>query len=157
ASASSASSGARTSSDSPAIAASSISSCVTRRFASSSSTGDDSISIFSRDARRVAEPHLVVRLVALLQSAEDGDRVGHRRLADEDRLKAPLERRVLLDVLAVLVERRRADAPQLAAREHRLEHVRRVDGALRRARADDRVELVDEEDEVALGVANLGE
>ena len=33
----------------------------------------------------------------------------------------------------------------------------RVDGALGRARADDRVQLVDEEDQVALGVPHLGE
>ena len=79
------------------------------------------------------------------------------RLADEDRLEAPLERRVLLDVLAVLVERRRADRAQLAAREHRLQEVRRVDGALRRARADDRVQLVDEEDDLAGRVLDLGE
>ena len=72
-----------------------------------------------------------------------------RRLADDDRLEAPLERRVLLDVLAVLVERRRADRAQLAARQHRLEHVGRVDGALGRAGADDRVQLVDEEDDLA--------
>ena len=78
---------------------------------------------------------------------------GDRRLADEHRREAPLERRVLLDVLAVLVERRRADAAQLAAREHRLEQVRRVDRALGRARADDRVQLVDEEDDPALARA----
>jgi hypothetical protein len=46
-----------------------------------------------------------------------------RRLADEDLLEAALQRGVLLDVLAVLVERRRADHPQLAAGQHRLEHV----------------------------------
>ena len=97
----------------------------------------------------------VVRLVALLQAAQDRDRVRDRRLADEDRLEAPLERGVLLDVLAVLVERRRADAAQLAAREHRLEQVRGVDRALRRAGADDRVQLVDEEDDLALGVLDL--
>ena len=79
------------------------------------------------------------------------------RLADEDRLEAPLERRVLLDVLAVLVERRRADRAQLAAGEHRLEHVRRVDGALGRAGADDRVQLVDEEDDLALRALDLGQ
>ena len=100
------------------------------------------------DERRVADAHAVVRLVALLQAAEDRDRVGDRRLADVDRLEAPLERRVLLDVLAVLVERRRADAAQLAAREHRLEHVARVHRAFGRARADDRVQLVDEEDDL---------
>ena len=80
-----------------------------------------------------------------------------RRLADEDRLEAALERGVLLDVLAVLVERRRADRAQLAAREHRLQHLRRVDRALGRAGADDRVQLVDEEDDLALGVLDLGE
>ena len=99
----------------------------------------------------------MVRLVALLEPAQDRDRVRDGRLADEHRLEAPLERRVLLDVLAVLVERRRADRAQLAAGEHRLEQVRRVDGALGRARADDRVQLVDEEDDLALGVLDLGE
>ena len=101
--------------------------------------------------------HAVVRLVALLEAAQDRDRVRDGRLADEDRLEAPLEGRVLLDVLAVLVEGRRADRAQLAAREHRLEQVRRVDGALGRAGADDRVQLVDEEDDLALGVLDLGE
>src|SRR5262249_5511422 len=72
-----------------------------------------------------------------------------------DLLEAPLERRILLDVFAVLVERRRADGVQLAAREHRLQHVRRVHRTFRRARADDRVELVDEEDDLALRVGDL--
>ena len=74
-----------------------------------------------------------------------------RGLVDEDRLEAPLERRVLLDVLAVLVERRRADRVELAAGEHRLQQVRRVHRALGRAGTDDRVELVDEQDDLALG------
>ena len=110
-----------------------------------------------RDQRRVADADAVVRLVALLQPAQDRDRVGDGRLADEDRLEPPLQGGVLLDVLAVLVERRRADGAQLAAREHRLEHVRGVDGALGRARADDRVQLVDEEDQLAGRLLDLGE
>ena len=69
---------------------------------------------------------------------------------DEDRLEAPLERGVLLDALAVLVERRRADAAQLAARERGLEQVGRVHRALGRAGADDGVQLVDEQDDLAL-------
>ncbi len=110
-----------------------------------------------RDERGVADADAVVRLVRLLQAAEDGDGVRHRRLADKDGLEAALERSVLLDVLAVLVERRRPDGAQLATRKHRLEHVRGVDRALGGARADDRVQLVDEEDEVALGVLDLVE
>ena len=78
-------------------------------------------------------------------------------LADEDRLEAALERGVLFDVLAVLVERRRADRPQLAAGEHRLQQVGGVDRALGGAGADDRVELVDEQDDLALRVLDLVE
>ncbi len=92
----------------------------------------------------------MVHLEALAQAAQDRDRVLDARRLDEHRLEAPLERRVLLDVLAVLVERGRADAVQLAAREHRLEHVAGVHRALGRARADDRVQLVDEEQDPAL-------
>ena len=97
----------------------------------------------------------MVVLVALAQAAQDRDRLLDRRLVDEDRLEAPLERGVLLDVLAVLVERGRADGVQLAAREHRLEQVRRVHRALGRAGADDGVQLVDEQDDLALGVLDL--
>ncbi len=70
------------------------------------------------------------------------------------RLEATLEGGVLLDVLAELVERGRADALQLAARQRRLEDVGRVDGALGRAGTDERVQLVDEEDGV-VGAAQL--
>ena len=92
----------------------------------------------------------MVHLVALLQAAQDGDGVLDRRLVHQDRLKAPLEGGVLLDVLAVLVERGGADAVQLAAGQHGLEHVAGVHRALGRAGADHGVQLVDEEDDRAL-------
>ncbi len=107
------------------------------------------------DDRRVGDVDAVMALVALLETAEDRDRVGHVGLADEDGLEPALERGVLLDVLAELVERRRADRPQLAAGEHRLQQVGGVDGALGGTGADDRVELVDEEDDPAVGVLDL--
>ena len=106
------------------------------------------------DDRAVGDAHAVVRLVALLESAQDGDRALDRRLADVDRLEATLERGVLLDVLAILVERGRADDAQLAAREHRLEHLAGVHRAFGLAGADERVQLVDEDDEL---VRILGE
>ena len=108
-----------------------------------------------RDERRVLELHAVVDLVPLAQAAQDADRVLDRRLADDDGLEAALERGVLLDVLPIFVERRGADGVQLAAREHRLEQVRRVDRALRRPRADDRVQFVDEQHDLPLGVRDL--
>ena len=57
----------------------------------------------------------------------------------------------LLDVLAVLVERRRTDGLQLTAGEHRLEDGGGVDRALGRSGTDEGVDLVDEEDDVAPG------
>ena len=71
------------------------------------------------------------------------------RLGDLDRLEATLQGRVLLDVLAVLVERRGADGLQLAAGQHGLEDARGVDRALGGTRTDERVDLVDEQDDVA--------
>ena len=109
-----------------------------------------------RDERRVLDLHPVVDLEALAQPAQDRDRVLQRRLVDDDRLEAALERGVLLD-RAVLAQRRRADAVQLAAGEHRLEHVAGVHRALGRAGADDGVQLVDEQQDPALGRLDLGE
>ena len=101
------------------------------------------------DDRRVGDLDAVMDLVALLQPAQDGDRALHRRLVDQHLLEAPLERGVLLDVLAVFVERGRADAMQLAARQRGLEHVARVDRAFGLAGADHGVQLVDKDDGAA--------
>jgi hypothetical protein len=56
----------------------------------------------------------VVGLVPVAQALEDLDRVLQGRLGDLDRLEPALQGGVLLDVLAVLVERGRADRLQLA-------------------------------------------
>ena len=107
------------------------------------------------DQRRVLDADLVVHLVALLEPAQDRDGVLDARLAHVHRLEAALERGVLLDVLAVLVQRGGADRAQLAAGQHRLEQVGGVDRALGGAGADDRVQLVDEEDDRAARVGDL--
>ena len=56
------------------------------------------------DDRAVGDAHAVVQFVFLLDAAQDRDRVLDRGLADIDRLEAPFERGVLLDVLAVFVQ-----------------------------------------------------
>src|SRR4051794_22361028 len=99
--------------------------------------------------RLVGDVHLVVLLVAVAQALEDLHGLVGRRLVDADLLEAPLESRVALQVLAVLVERRRADRLQLPAGEGRLEDRGGVDRALRGTCADEVVELVDEQDDVA--------
>ena len=99
--------------------------------------------------RLVGDVDLVVLLVAVAQALEDLHGLLGRRLIDRDLLEAPLERGVALEVLAVLVERRRADRLQLAAGQRRLEDRGRVDRALGGAGADEVVQLVDEQDDVA--------
>ena len=72
--------------------------------------------------------------------------VGSRNLHAAE---AARERLVFLDVLLVFAERGRGNHADLAARQHRLEHVGGVRRrAERRAGADHRVRLVDEQDEV---------
>ena len=68
-------------------------------------------------------------------------------LVDLHDLEAPGQRRVLLEVLLVLGPGRGGDRAQLAARQRRLEQVGRVAGAGRAAGADQRVGLVDEQDD----------
>ena len=97
----------------------------------------------------------MVDLVPLTQAAKDRDRVLERRLSDVHRLEAPLQGGIFFNVLAVLVERRRADGVKLTTREHRLQHVGSVDGPLSRAGADHGVQLVDEQDDLALARGDL--
>ena len=104
--------------------------------------------------RLVGDAHAVVVLVTLAQTLQNLHRVLLVRLLDGDRLEPAGQGGVLLDVLAVLVERRRADALNLAAGEGGLQHVARVDRAFRAAGANQRVQLVDEQDDV-LGAAHL--
>ena len=104
----------------------------------------------------VGDAHAVVDLVLLLQAAQNGDGVLHRRLAHKHRLEAALQGGVLLDVLAVLIERGGTDGAQLAASQSRLQHVARVQGRVAAsAGTHDGVQLVDEQDDVAVGFLHL--
>ena len=67
-----------------------------------------------------------------------------------DRLEAPGQGRVLLHMLAIFVERGGADAMQLAAGERGLQQVGRIHGAIGLAGANQRMHLVDEEDDLAV-------
>ena len=82
---------------------------------------------------------------------QDLDRLRHRRLDDVDLLEAARQRVVLLEDAAIFLVGGRADAAQLAVGEHRLDQVGGVHDAARGgAGADDRVDLVDEEDRAGL-------
>ncbi len=105
------------------------------------------------DQRLVGVADLVVGFVAVLEAAQDLDRVGRGRLRHHDRLEAAGQRRVLLDP-AVLLQRGGAHDVQFAPGEGRLEDVARVHRAAVTTTgtgAHHRVQLVDEDDQL-LGV-----
>ncbi len=97
----------------------------------------------------------MVRLVALPQTLEDVHGLFLAGLLDLDGLEAALKGGVSLDVLAELVLGGRADALEFAARQCWLHDVRGVDRAFGGARAHQRVQLVDEQDHVAVGASDL--
>ncbi len=74
-----------------------------------------------------------------------------------DFLEAALQRGVLLDVLAVFVQRGGADAMQFATRQRGLEHVAGIHGAIGLAGADHGVQLVDEQDDLAFVLGQVVE
>ena len=102
----------------------------------------------------IGDLHPMVGLVLRAEALDDLDGLRHRWGPHDDGLETPLERPVLLDVLAVLVERGGADALDLAPGEGGLQHVRGVDRPLGGARPDERVQLVEEQDHV-LGLPDL--
>ncbi|CDE06267.1 putative uncharacterized protein [Anaerotruncus sp. CAG:390] len=101
--------------------------------------------------------HAVKDLISLLEPAEDRDGVLHRGLGYHNGLKTAFERRIGLDIFAVFVKRRGADAVDLTARQHGLEDVARVHRAVGLAGADDGVDLIYEQDYPALARLDLAE
>ena len=93
----------------------------------------------------------VVRFEAALQAAQDGDGFLHRRLGHVDLLETARQGVIFLEYAAVFVVGGRADALQLPGGERGFEQVGRVQGpAGCGARADQRMDFVDEQDRVAI-------
>src|SRR5699024_3358982 len=63
----------------------------------------------------------VVRLVLIAQAAQDGDGVFHGRLVNLNRLETTLQRRILFNVLAVLIQSGCTDGLQLTTSQLRLQ------------------------------------
>ncbi|OQB37319.1 MAG: hypothetical protein BWY06_02423 [Candidatus Latescibacteria bacterium ADurb.Bin168] len=90
----------------------------------------------------------MVYFVPFAQSPQDRNRLFHRRFTDVDRGEPPFKCRVLLDVLAVLVKRRRAHTAEDAAGQRGFEHVPGIHRAFRSSCPHNRVQLVDEENDL---------
>ncbi len=93
----------------------------------------------------------MVQLIFFLQAAQDRNGVLNGRLAHHHWLKTPFQRRILLHMLAILIQRGCTDAVQLAARQRRLQQVGGVHRAFGFAGTHQRVHFIDEQQDLPLG------
>ena len=103
----------------------------------------------------ILDTHLVMVLVFLLQTTEDGDGIHFARFIDHNNLETTLQRLVLLEILLVFVQGGGTDGPEFAPCEGRLQDVGCVHRAFTLAGTDQRVDFVDEEDNLAVALRNL--
>ena len=103
-----------------------------------------------RHNRWVGNLHAVVDFVAVLQAAQNRNRVFHARLAHQHFLETAFQRGVFFDILAVFVQRGRADTVQLTARQSRFQHIARIHGTVCFARAHQCVDFVNKNQRVAV-------
>ena len=96
-----------------------------------------------------------MHLIAFFQATQNGDGVLHVGLAHKDDLEAALQRGIFLDVFAVFVQRGCADGTQLAAGQRRFKHVAGVNCAFGSTCAYERMQFVNEENDLALRVFNF--
>ena len=108
------------------------------------------------DDRVVGDLDAVEDLIAGFQTTQDGDGILDGWLLHEDGLEPALECGILFDILPVFVQRGRADAVQLASGQH-LQEIARVHRAFGLAGTYDGVQLVDEQDDAAFGLFDLGQ
>ena len=108
-----------------------------------------------RDQRGVRNLDSMIYLVPLLQSTQDRDRVFHGRLIHQHLLETAFQRRVLLDILTVLIQRRGSDTVEFASGQHGLQHIARIHRAVCLAGSYDQVQLIDEQDNLPLALSHL--
>ncbi len=107
------------------------------------------------DNRFVADTHLVVVLIALFQTSEDGDGGCFVRLVDHHFLESAFEGFVFFEILLVFVERRSANRSEFASRKCGLEDIGSIHSSLTLACSDEGVDLVDEEDDFTIGTCHF--
>ena len=106
--------------------------------------------VHRRRHRLGRDGHLMVALIAGHKACKDALGGVRVRLLHHHPPEAPFQRRVLLDAPAVLLLSGGADDLYLAPGQQRFEDAGGVDGSLRRARAHDDMDLVNEQDGAAV-------
>mmetsp|Transcript_31284 Transcript_31284/g.91611 ORF Transcript_31284/g.91611 Transcript_31284/m.91611 type:complete len:270 (-) Transcript_31284:780-1589(-) len=105
--------------------------------------------------RLVTDPNSVMDLIPRLQSTENTDGILRRGLVDQHLLESSFQRLVLLNVLAILVVGRGTDASDLTTGQGGLQKVGRIHTPTGGTGTDNRVHLVNEENNFSLAFGDL--
>ncbi len=100
--------------------------------------------------RRGLNHHLVMLLIAGTHALQDLQRFLLRGLIHHHRLETPLQRRILFDVLPVLLQCRGADDLQLSPGQSRLQDIGRIQCALRTAGTDNGMNFVNKQQDLTV-------
>ena len=120
------------------------------------SVGDVTFRKFdSCDAGVILNTNLVMVLITLLDASENADGVHLVRLVDHYGLEATFQSLILLEVFLILVEGGGADGSQLATCQCRLQNIGSIHGTFSAAGTYQGVNLVDEEDNLSVGVGHF--
>ena len=94
----------------------------------------------------ITDTHTMMIFIAFLQSAQDGDGRLHTRFFHHDRLETAFQSRILFHMLAVFIQRSRADTAQFTTGQLRFEQVGRVGRSFGRAGTHQGMQLINKED-----------
>ncbi|MNC15413.1 hypothetical protein D3C75_632300 [compost metagenome] len=99
----------------------------------------------------------VVDFKPLLQTTQNGDRILYIGFAHEHLLETALQRRVLLYIFAIFIERCGTDTVQLTPGQHRLQHIARIHRAFGFTCAHNCMQLINKKNNAAVAFANLSQ
>ena len=99
----------------------------------------------------------MVNLITFAQTSQNADGIRHGRLADHYWLESALERCILLDVLSILVQSGGTNSMEFTTGKHRLQHIAGIHRALSCTCTNNGVELIDKQNDLAIGRCDLGQ
>ena len=108
-----------------------------------------------RDDGFVFDTHLMVVLVTLLQSTQDGDRAGRIRFVYHNCLETTFQCLILFEILLVFIEGSGTDAPQFTTGQGRFQNVGGIHGTFPFSGTHQRVDFIDKEDDVSVGLRHF--
>ena len=99
--------------------------------------------------------YAMINLISFLQTTQNSDGILNRRLIDHNRLEPTFQSRVFFHILSVFIQCSCTDTMQLTSCQHRLQQVACIHCAVRFACTNNRMQLINKEDNLTFALSNL--